>query len=294
MNHHRADYSDFFFSQMRHWMQHSACPHGIPRHFCHLNLLCILPKEVLHNAIYCNTLQHPPPLHTYVYSYILPDPIYRFCSLTGRKISENYFTYRSVQISKSCGEDLMLQDLIPRTRLCGTGTMVLLFSRVGSFVSTWPKWSGRNVLYQLGTSSQKGAYRWGWPLNIFAGCIGSGGNIYVHGFRRHFSHWNLPCLLLRKASHTAIHCNTLATHKNPYKLYIYTRNSPPFFAIESSVYTPEEGVCVCLCVCARARAHARACMCLWVCALNLSCYSSEAGVCGWVCVRVCVCVCVCV
>jgi len=47
----------------------------------------------------------------------------------------------------------MLQDLIPRTRLWGAD---LLLNMVESLISAWPKWSGGNDLYQLGTSSQKG------------------------------------------------------------------------------------------------------------------------------------------
>jgi len=58
----------------------------------------------------------------YVYTYIYPpDPINHVCSLTGEQISENYLTYRSVQYLKSCSEDLILQNLILPTRLCGTG-----------------------------------------------------------------------------------------------------------------------------------------------------------------------------
>ena len=50
-----------------------------------------------------------------------PDPINHLCSLTGKWISENHFTYRSVQYLKSCSGDFILQNLILRTRLCGTG-----------------------------------------------------------------------------------------------------------------------------------------------------------------------------
>jgi len=43
--------------------------------------------------------------------------------------------------------------------------MVLLLSMVEAFISAWPKWSGGNDLYQLGTSCHR-ANRWGWPFNI--------------------------------------------------------------------------------------------------------------------------------
>jgi len=52
---------------------------------------------------------------------IPPDPINHLCSLTGKQISENHFTYHSVQYLKSCSGDFILQNLILRTRLCGTG-----------------------------------------------------------------------------------------------------------------------------------------------------------------------------
>ena len=61
-------------------------------------------------AAYCSTLQHYPP-----------DPINHVCSLTGRWISKNHFTYRSVQIFKILFQGFILQNLILRTRLCGTG-----------------------------------------------------------------------------------------------------------------------------------------------------------------------------
>ena len=57
----------------------------------------------------------------YVTWHILPDPINHVCSLTGKQISEIHFTDRSVQYLKSCSGDLILQNLILRTKLCGTG-----------------------------------------------------------------------------------------------------------------------------------------------------------------------------
>jgi len=43
-----------------------------------------------------------------------------------------------------------------------------------SFISTWPEWSGLNVLYQACASSERANW-WGWPLIIFTWFIGSGG-----------------------------------------------------------------------------------------------------------------------
>ena len=54
-----------------------------------------------------------------------PIPINYVCSLSGCQISANYHTYRSGQIFKSCAEDQRLQDVILRTRLCGTGFITL-------------------------------------------------------------------------------------------------------------------------------------------------------------------------
>jgi len=42
-------------------------------------------------------------------------------SLSGRQISGNNFIHNSPQIFECCEEDQMLQDLIFRARLCGTG-----------------------------------------------------------------------------------------------------------------------------------------------------------------------------
>jgi len=66
----------------------------------------------------------------------------------------------------------MVQDLILHTRLCGNGFTT---QHVELFIPPWPKWSGGNILYQLGTSSQR-ANRRGRPSNISAWFIGSGGN----------------------------------------------------------------------------------------------------------------------
>jgi len=49
------------------------------------------------------------------------DPMNHLCSLTGKKISENCFTYRSIQIFKILFQGFILQNLILRKRLRGTG-----------------------------------------------------------------------------------------------------------------------------------------------------------------------------
>jgi len=52
--------------------------------------------------------------------------------------------------------------------------LALFLNIVETFISDWPKWSGGNDLYKLGTSSKKRS-QLGWPLNIFTRFIGSGG-----------------------------------------------------------------------------------------------------------------------
>jgi len=52
--------------------------------------------------------------------------------------------------------------------------LVLFLNMVESLISTWPKWSGWNIVYQACTSSERAIWR-GWPLNIFTSCIGAGG-----------------------------------------------------------------------------------------------------------------------
>jgi len=128
-------------------------------------------------------------LYMYTYVHTPPDPINHLCSFSGIQIFENHFTYHSVQIFKPCAEDQMLQDLILRTRLCGTAFILNMverawLNRVESFISRWPKWSGGNDLYLLGTSSQR-ADRRGWPLKIFTwfvGLVGTYTYTYIYVF----------------------------------------------------------------------------------------------------------------
>jgi len=90
-------------------------------------------------------------------------PIDHLCSLFGSQISEHSFTYRSVQISESCAEDQMPQDLILRTSLCGTGFITqhswVVHFRLTKMVRR--KWFVP-VRYQLPKSKSGG-----WPPSIF-------------------------------------------------------------------------------------------------------------------------------
>jgi len=64
---------------------------------------------------------------------------------------------------KSCSKNFKLQDVILRTRLCGTG-FIPQHCRVVDFHLT--KIVGGNFLYQVCTISER-ANRRGWTLNIF-------------------------------------------------------------------------------------------------------------------------------
>jgi len=78
---------------------------------------------------------------------------------------------------KSYSKDFKLQNLILRTQLCVTGfspQQSWILNIVESLISTLPKWSGGNVLYQAWTSSER-ANRQGWSLNAFTWFIGAGG-----------------------------------------------------------------------------------------------------------------------
>ena len=95
------------------------------------------------------------------------------CSLSGSQISGNKFIYNSVQIFECCAEDQILQDLIFRNKIMrywfylstwlsrlflpnqnGQVKMIFSLNMVESFISAWPKWSGENDLYELGTNSK--------------------------------------------------------------------------------------------------------------------------------------------
>jgi len=87
----------------------------------------------------------------------LPDPINHLCSLTGSQISKKHFTYCSVQIQKSYAEDQMIQDMILRARLCGTGLV------------THPGWLIR--FHQINMTAWKGfvPFRYQLSTGISAG-----------------------------------------------------------------------------------------------------------------------------
>jgi len=77
---------------------------------------------------------------------------------------------------KSCSGDFILQNLILRTRSCGSGfiTPSSCVFRFHQTIMVGPSWSCGNVLYHSCTSSE-GASRTGQTLNNFIRFIGAGG-----------------------------------------------------------------------------------------------------------------------
>jgi len=110
-------------------------------------------------------------MHPCIYS-CPPDPINHVCSLTGKWISKKRFTYRSVQIFKIMFRRFLFSTIWSSAQ--DHAVLVLLLNLVGFFISTWPRWSGRNVLYHICTSFEE-ASRGGQPLSIFTWFIGAGG-----------------------------------------------------------------------------------------------------------------------
>jgi len=140
-------------------------------------------------------------------SQIRPTQSIMYVPLLVNRFGKIIFVIVQYKYLKSCSEDFMLRDLILRTRLCGTGLFVNI---VELLISTRPKWSGGNILYQLGTSSQR-ANRRGWPLNIFTWFIGAGGTVIRSGVSGFFSHphTHRAMTLTLYLSHSLIQTHTL-------------------------------------------------------------------------------------
>ena len=77
---------------------------------------------------------------------------------------------------KSCSREFILQNLILRTRSCGSGfiTPSSCVCRFHQTIMVGPSWPDGNVLYHSCTSSE-GASRAGQTLNHFIRFIGAGG-----------------------------------------------------------------------------------------------------------------------
>ena len=99
-------------------------------------------------------------------------PINHLCSLTVQQISKKHFIYRSVQMFKIMFRRFLFSRIWSSAQ--DHAVLVLLLNLEGSFISSWPRWSGGNVLYYSCTSFE-GASPGGQTLNIFTWFIGAGG-----------------------------------------------------------------------------------------------------------------------
>jgi len=140
-----------------------------------------------------------------------PNPINHVCSLTGKSILKKHFTYRSVQIFKIIFRRFLISRIWSSAQ--DHAVLVFLLNLVAFFISTWPRWSGGNVLYHSCTSF-KGASRGGQPLNIFTWFIGAGGsspgvNISLG---LHLNFWYLSTTIRHLAMVLRIHVHTCSIH----------------------------------------------------------------------------------
>jgi len=86
--------------------------------------------------------------------------------------------YRSVQIQKICSAGCKAPGSDPPHKIMRYCVYLLLIL-VAFCISTRPNWSGGNVLYDLGTSSQRANLQ-GRPFNMFTWFLGSDGHRALH------------------------------------------------------------------------------------------------------------------
>ena len=91
---------------------------------------------------------------------------------------KKYFTYPSVQIFKVMLRRFSFSRIWSSTQ--DHSVLVLLLNLVGFFITSWPRWSNRNILYHSCTRL-KGVSRGGQPLNVFTWFIGAGGRSATNG-----------------------------------------------------------------------------------------------------------------
>jgi len=109
----------------------------------------------------CNMRHWYVHVNSYMNTDYPPDPINHVCSLTGKKISNFFLTYCSIQIFKIMFRRFLLSRIWSSAQ--DHAVLVLLLNLVGFFISTWPRWSGGNILYHSCTSFE-GASRGGPAL----------------------------------------------------------------------------------------------------------------------------------
>ena len=143
-----------------------------------------------------------------------PGQIINCCSLAASEISHNVFTHCSVQICMNLSEHQVPYCL-------NYPTWWVLYFHPTSMV----RWK---YLYQLNARSQR-AHRWGWPLNILALWIGSGGQVCVsfdmsgtpqHG-RRYIYVYICVCTYMYIYIHVCIRAYTYVYMYTYMYIYIY-------------------------------------------------------------------------
>ena len=126
-------------------------------------------------------------MNAYICKYVTmypPDPINHLCSLTGKQISEKYFTYRSVQMFKILFWRFYSPESDPLHKI-----MRYWFYYSIQLGLSFPSDHDGQVEMFCNTvvPAPKGHFGGGQPLNIFTSLIGAGGyiqkNVFIYMYR---------------------------------------------------------------------------------------------------------------
>jgi len=110
--------------------------------------------------------------HTYmIHTRIRPTQLMIYVHLRVNIFQKSVLLIVQYKYLKLCSEDLFSRIWSSAQEYA---VLIFLLNPAGFFISARSIWSGRNVLYQWGTGSQR-ANQWGWPLHICTWFIGSGG-----------------------------------------------------------------------------------------------------------------------
>ena len=118
----------------------------------HIATHCNTLHTMQHPATHCNKLQHIVTHYSTLHNTgIRPTQSMIYVPLLVNRFQKSVLLFVQYKQLKSCSGDLILQNVILRTRSCGTGVItepswLLHFHR--------PKWSGGNILYHWGTSTK--------------------------------------------------------------------------------------------------------------------------------------------
>ena len=115
-------------------LQHTATHRRVKETYClwtHMGgAACVLASHahaliyvcVTHSLTLIHSLTHTHSLtHSHSFTHYPPDPINYLCSLPGVCFHKSIWRIVQYKCLKCCSKDFTLQDLILRTRLCGTG-----------------------------------------------------------------------------------------------------------------------------------------------------------------------------